>query len=152
MNDRRNDFTGYLLVGGPLDGDFVSFPSSNVIRLQRAPRPGWADSSSTGNSLSIDDYVAEYFSGFRLYRHKSITFAQAVNRLLLWYLPPETRPSLDATAVIEMAKKLEAEERPTPVGLPCSHEFEPALRAQAMGETRREIVDRCSKCGTWRLP
>lgn len=116
---RRADFVGYLLIGGPLDGDMMSFVNKPgerpIVRLQSTPRPGWPPRSTTGDVSSIDEYRAEFIptittDQIRFYRHLSITFAQAVNRLLLWYLPPETRPSLDAQAVQDLAAQLQREE------------------------------------------
>jgi hypothetical protein len=39
-------------------------------------------------AIAFDEYAAEHFIGFRFYRHRSLDPRQAVNHLLLWYLPP----------------------------------------------------------------
>lgn len=84
----KRDFSGYLMVGGPHDGDFIRFTDRNEMSLDRVPRPGMPPRSSSGR-IAVEEYQAEFLAGVRFYRHVSLTLRQAVNRLLLWYLPPE---------------------------------------------------------------
>lgn len=85
----KADFSGYLMVGGPHDGDFVRFTDRGVMSLDRVPRPGAPPRSSQGR-IAVEEYQAEFVvGGKRFYRHRSLSLPQAVNRLLLWYLPPE---------------------------------------------------------------
>lgn len=98
----KSTFSGYLLVGGPHDGDFVTFPERGVMRLQAPPRPGFPDRSSQGR-IAIEEYVAEYLvGGKRFYRHNSLTLPEAVNAILLWYMPPAAM-NRAANALIEHA-------------------------------------------------
>lgn len=96
----KSSFSGYLLVGGPHDGDFVTFPERGVMRLQAPPRPGFPDRSSQGR-IAIEEYVAEFLvGGKRFYRHNSLSLPEAVNLMLLWYFPPDAM-NRAATALIE---------------------------------------------------
>lgn len=102
----KEQFSGYLLVGGPHDADFVCFPERGVMRLQRAPRPGWPERSSEGR-IAIEEYEAEFLiGGSRFYRHKSLTLRDAVNRILLWYLPPDVMNDLVHAATMRAADEL----------------------------------------------
>lgn len=83
-----------MLVGGPLDGEFLTFPARNVVKLQRMPRPGpIEDPLPAGAERALGEYQAEFIEGLRFYRHSSISLRYAVNLLMLFYLPI-ARPGL----------------------------------------------------------